>query len=236
MPDPSLEHLLPDYGPVTIDDDDDDFDSPKTTTRTKKKSLIVKEEEESDEVVPIELPSLDELPNLVEPTGSSMGLESVEYENKQLRQQIDSNRKQLADQAALIKRLEKQIKTLRDREETENKTLEMMVQQVEQNLVKTTERAVKSEQHAETLKAEIKQLKAHILTLGAENTQLKLLKSAANSESQQKRLEEYAGQLEMASNTAETSLKQLLGGLESLRLISSSLKTFGKITEVNSQE
>ena len=191
--------------------------------------MILKEDEDVDVVLPavgIELPTLDELPNLVEP-------ETLELENQQLRQQIDSSRKQLSEQAALIKRLEMQIKTLKDREETENKTLEMMVQQVEQNLVKTTERAVKSEQHAEALKAELKQLKSHILALSTENTQLKLLKSAASNDSQQKRLEEYAGQLEMASNTAETSLKQLLGGLDSLRLISSGLKTFGKITEVD---
>ena len=78
---------------------------------------------------------------------------------------------------------------------------------------------MESERNAEKMRLEIKQLKV-------EN---QLLRNSCASQP----LQEYASQLRSAAANADTSLKQLLAGCETLRLVAASLESFGKITEIN---
>ena len=127
--------------------------------------------------------------------------------------------RKVAKQTERIAELENKIKKLKQNEANENRALESIIQQVEENLVKTTKRAVESERNAEKMRHEIKQLKV-------EN---QLLRSTCGSQP----LHEYAGQLRSAATSADSSLKQLLAGCETLRLVAASLDSFGKITEIN---
>ena len=51
---------------------------------------------------------------------------------------------------------------MKQNEANENKALEDMIQHVEENLVKTTKRAVESERRADKMKQDIKQLKTQV--------------------------------------------------------------------------
>ncbi len=69
------------------------------------------------------------------------------------------------EQSERISQLENKINKLKLKEANENRALESMIQQVEENLVKTTKRAVESERSAEKMKLEIKQLKSQVRSL-----------------------------------------------------------------------
>ncbi len=74
----------------------------------------------------------------------------------------DTKTQIIKEQSERISQLEKKIKKLKLNEANENKALEAIIQQVEENLVKTTKRAVESERSAEKMKLEIKQLKSQV--------------------------------------------------------------------------
>ena len=69
--------------------------------------------------------------------------------------------------------------------------------------------------------------------LQAENVLLKKNSTQDNSDTESKSLSEYASQLHGAAATAELQLKQLLKGCDSLRLVASSLESYGKIKQMN---
>ena len=62
-----------------------------------------------------------------------------------------------------------------------------------------------------------------------------LLKKNSNvkEDEQSKKLQDFADQLNSAAANAEGSLKQLLTGCDTLRLIASSLESYEKIKEIN---
>ena len=108
----------------------------------------------------------------------------------------------------------------------------MVVQQVEKNLSKTTERAIKSEKNCEALNIELNELKIKLQIINQENC---ILKNNLFNNSQDIRdsLNDIVFKLNSASDTAENSLNSLLGGVKSLRLISNILESLGKIKETN---
>lgn len=144
----------------------------------------------------------------------------------------ENMQKVISEQTDRISHLEKKIKQLKRNEANENRALETMIQQVEENLVKTTKRAVESERNAEKMKLEIKQLKAQVSHLNTENHMLKQ-KSHLNDETESVKLADFAQQLNGAATNAEVQLKHLLSGCETLRLVAASLDSFGKIKEMN---
>ena len=149
-----------------------------------------------------------------------------------LRKILKEKQETISEQSTYIKQLEKTIKGLRKKEDTENKALESIIQQVEKNLVKTTERAVESERNAEKLKQEIKQLKLQVLNLSGEN---QLLKSVQKNADTEVKLTQISNQINSAASQAETSLKQLLSGVDTLRLIAASIESFDKIREISAE-
>ena len=67
------------------------------------------------------------------------------------------------------------------------------------------------------------------------HTENQLLKNNSNvkEDGQGKKLQDFVAQLNSAASNAEGSLKQLLTGCDTLRLIASSLESYEKIKEFN---
>jgi transcriptional regulator NrdR family protein len=152
--------------------------------------------------------------------------------NNGINEEIKVKQKIIEQQNKRILKLEIKLNELINKEETENKTLELVVQQVEKNLLKTTERAVKSEKQCEALSSELVELKKKLKIANQENL---ILKSSlfTNSQDFKESLNETVCKLNSAADIAEKSLHDLLGGVGTLRLISSCLESLGKIKEAN---
>jgi len=153
------------------------------------------------------------------------------FDSDNLKKKLKDKQQIISEQSTYIKQLEKTIKDLKKKEDTENKALEAIIQQVEENLVKTTERAVESERNADKLKQEIKQLKIQVLNLTGEN---QLLKNA-HTNGDLVKLAHFSNQINNAASQAETSLKQLLSGVETLKLIAANIESFDKIREISAE-
>lgn len=219
-----------------MSDEDDEYDEIKFGTRNPMSSYFDLEtnlndahakDNKSDASLKTVLPALDgfKLDELTLPEISKTSeIESLKKKLKE-KQMIINN------QTSHIKQLEKTIIDLKQKEVNENKALESIIQQVEQNLVKTTERAVESERNAEKLKQEVKQLKLQLVNLSNEN-QLLRNSQAIRDDS---RLVGFSSQINSAASQAEVSLKQLLSGVETLRLIASSIESYDKINEVTNE-
>lgn len=129
--------------------------------------------------------------------------------------------------------LEQELVVQKKKEEEETSALEAMMHQVENNLKVTTKRAVASEETARKLKQEIKSLHTQVSHLLTENEMLKGSMASDQMSSVQESARSAAHQLEAAANTAEHQLKQMLNGVESLKLISKMLGNIDKISEQN---
>ncbi len=81
---------------------------------------------------------------------------------KVLKKALKEKQQTINEQSDRISQLEKRIVNLKQNEANENKALEDMIQHVEENLVKTTKRAVESERSADKMKQDIKQLKTQV--------------------------------------------------------------------------
>lgn len=82
---------------------------------------------------------------------------------KLMKKALKEKQQTINEQSDRISQLEKKIIKLKQNEANENKALEDMIQQVEENLVKTTKRAVESERNVDKMKQDLKQLKAQVL-------------------------------------------------------------------------
>jgi DNA-directed RNA polymerase alpha subunit len=131
----------------------------------------------------------------------------------------ENNKKTIMKQNERIAQLEKLIEKLKLKEESENKALEQMIRNVEENLRVTTERALDLETLVEKQRHELKIIKA-------ENFSLKKFK-----ENCEFRLNKIAKTLAEGANLIETDYKQVLKNVDWLRTTSSSLESFTKFEE-----
>jgi rubrerythrin len=154
------------------------------------------------------------------------------YKSKFEAMEEDLKNKQdiIIEQNKKILKLEKRLNELMHKEEKENKTLELVVQQVENNLLKTTERAIKSEKNCESLNNELNEMKAKYKVLNQENLIIKnsLIQSKCDIKDS---INDIVFKLNRASDSAEKSLNVLLSGCNELKLISNCLESLGKITD-----
>lgn len=148
-----------------------------------------------------------------------------------LKNELSEDKRVIAKQKEKIDKLEKRLKSLLDKEENENKTLELVVQQVEKNLEEATKRAIGSESTVELLKIEIVQLKGQLKALSNENL---LLKSANLNLGRNLfiTINDIANEINEAALSAENSLTYLNKGVSTLRLIASRLQSLEKISEI----
>ncbi|XP_062372387.1 endosome-associated-trafficking regulator 1 [Sardina pilchardus] len=146
----------------------------------------------------------------------------LKEENAQLKKHIKELLKKSEVDDQRIRHLTEELQNKKVQDECEAKALETMVQSVEQNLQLMTKRAVKAENTVTKLKQEIHQLQDQLEVYRGEVAVMNAMKRNAHTAS------EY---LSKATRDAETSIKQLLTGAETLHLVSQMLNSIDKITE-----
>ncbi|XP_013396761.1 serologically defined colon cancer antigen 3 homolog [Lingula anatina] len=164
-------------------------------------------------------------------TSGSLELEvrRLQQENAALRQQLEDARQQAEVESRRVAKILKEKEATQKRESEETAALEKMVQQVEANLETTTQRAVRAESKVASLKQDVKNLQGQISSLTAENT---ALRSGDNLHGAMREKARYASeQIKAAATNAELSLKHLLGGVDSMKLVANMLAHIDMVTE-----
>ncbi|XP_052819051.1 endosome-associated-trafficking regulator 1-like [Mya arenaria] len=153
----------------------------------------------------------------------------LQDENRALRQQVEELKRRNHQCDNRVGDLERQLERQKAKEAEENAVMERAMEQVEENLSQTTKRAVQAETMVTKLKQDVKGLQAEMGKLRGENRML--LSGDKYLGDIKERTGYVAEQLSSATNTAETSLKQLLSGLDQLKMLSLVLTSIDKITE-----
>ncbi|KAL3860219.1 hypothetical protein ACJMK2_010374 [Sinanodonta woodiana] len=157
-------------------------------------------------------------------------LKRLREENSNLRQLLQESQQKLTAESARVAELVCEVETLKRKEVEETAAMEKVIQQVEENLTTTTKRAVSAESNVAKLKQEVKTLQAQVSSL-QENT---VLQSGDKGLTDIKERTKYVSEhLSSVAATAETSLRQLLSGVENLKLLSQVLTSVDRFTEVS---
>ncbi|XP_078082327.1 endosome-associated-trafficking regulator 1 [Mustelus asterias] len=160
--------------------------------------------------------------------------EKLLEENAKLRKENKEAKQLVKSHVQRTKRLEEELERRKIKEEKETRALESMVQQVEENLQLMTKRAMKAENTVTKLKQEFVLLQAELEQWKSENERLRSEDSVAlnSAKSNARVASEY---LMKAAHGAESSVRQLLSGAETLRLVSDLLRSIDKISELPAQ-
>ncbi|XP_028845252.1 endosome-associated-trafficking regulator 1 [Denticeps clupeoides] len=162
----------------------------------------------------------------------SKNFQKIRDENVLLRKQLKELLKKSESDDMRIRNLNEELHKRKVQEEREAKALETMVHSVEQNLHLMTKRAVKAENTVTKLKQDLHQLQGQLEGYRSENDRLRAGEMAAIST--MKRNAHVASEyLNKAAHDAETSIKQLLTGAETLTLVSQLLSSMDKISETH---
>jgi len=130
-----------------------------------------------------------------------------------------------------IDKLEDELRTTRKREQEETATLENVVQMVEENLRKTTQRALEAEANVSKLKDEIKFLREETITRSQHEKIVDDYEFRLDSIREKSR--DVAKFMHTAANKSEPLLKQLLSGVASLHVYAEQFENIDKIADVN---
>ncbi|EFN86534.1 uncharacterized protein LOC105181358 isoform X2 [Harpegnathos saltator] len=159
-------------------------------------------------------------------------------ENERLRHELDVARRQISEKTDRIRSLEVELLSREQIEHEEAAHLEKAMEQVEDNLKQSTKRAVSAETTVTSLKKEIKALTTEISLLRLENSELRAgvaaagqrepKTTAANTNNTVRRL---ARDLFAAASSAEVSLRQLMSGVDNLRVLASTLENVDRIED-----
>ncbi|XP_041049718.1 endosome-associated-trafficking regulator 1 [Carcharodon carcharias] len=160
--------------------------------------------------------------------------EKLQEENAKLRRQNKEAKQLVKTHVQRTKRLEEELERRKVKEEKETRALESMVQQVEENLQLMTKRAVKAENTVTKMKQEFVLLQAELQQWKSENERLRSEDSIALNSAKSNALlaSDY---LLKAAQGAESSIRQLLSGAETLRLVSELLRSIDRISELPAQ-
>ncbi|XP_043913804.1 endosome-associated-trafficking regulator 1 isoform X2 [Protopterus annectens] len=139
--------------------------------------------------------------------------QDLREENADLRRKIKELLKREEAQTKKIKSLEEELEKRKITEETETQALESMVQQVEQNLQLMTSKLEYCRTENEALRA-------------GDSENLRAAKQNAQLASEN---------LHKVVNSAQSSIRQLISGAETLQVVSEQLKSISRITEVQSE-
>ncbi|XP_060593458.1 endosome-associated-trafficking regulator 1-like [Ruditapes philippinarum] len=162
------------------------------------------------------------------PVTNHVELQKLQDENLQLKRQLEELRRKKLQDADRISELQRQMVEQKKKEVEETKAMEYAMEQVEQNLSATTKRAVLAESTVTKLKQEVKTLQTELKAIRGENG---MLSSDQHLNDVKERTSYVAEQLSSATKTAETSLRQLLSGVDNLKLLSQVLNSIDKISE-----
>ncbi|XP_027140204.1 endosome-associated-trafficking regulator 1 isoform X2 [Larimichthys crocea] len=165
-------------------------------------------------------------------SGRSSQIQQLKEENVSLRRTIVELQRRSEVNERRVVELSEELHQRRRQEEKEAQDLESMVHSVEQNLHLMTKRAVKAESSVSKLKAELQQLQVEAESLRLENDSLK----AAESEvvmTMRHNAQMASEYLNKTASHAHSSIRQLLGEAETLRLVSQLLKSIDKISNLD---
>ncbi|XP_054287321.1 endosome-associated-trafficking regulator 1 [Macrosteles quadrilineatus] len=149
-------------------------------------------------------------------------IQSLQMENERLRRDQETLRRQLSDQIRRNESLDAELRALRSRDREDTASLENMVRQAEENLLRTTRRAETAEMKAAKLKQEVK-----LLTMELSGNIRGAHGPAADRTSDHR----LAAELRTAVTSAELSLRQMLSGVDTLRMIASTLENRHRFEE-----
>ncbi|XP_012528357.1 uncharacterized protein LOC105832183 isoform X2 [Monomorium pharaonis] len=159
-------------------------------------------------------------------------------ENEILRQHLEASRRQLSEKMERIRSLEGELLSKKKVEHEETMHLEKAMEQVEDNLKRSTKRAVDAESTVTSLKKEIKALTTEISLLRLENSELRAsISTAGQNESNASAVNvnhtvrRLARDLFAAASSAEVSLRQLMSGVDNLRVLASTLENVDRIED-----
>ncbi|KAJ8975711.1 hypothetical protein NQ317_018985 [Molorchus minor] len=159
---------------------------------------------------------------------------SPESESERLRHELELTKRQLGEQTQLCECLSRELEIARNKEHEYTQNLAKALGQVEDSLQKSNRRAVSAENTVLKLKQEVKALTMQIGNLKLENQSLRGEEAAGGHgyysppEMQSLRL---AQELRSAASSAEHSLRQLLTGVDNLRIMAASLENMHRIEE-----
>lgn len=164
-------------------------------------------------------------------TTPSDDIHGLQMENERLRRELDISRRQLSEQARRIQFLEKEVCTMQSKEHEETASLEKAIEQVEDNLKRSTRRAILAEGQVSKLKQETKILLNEVTQLRRENHELRTGQglSSTMEPNHEMLTQKLAHDLRAAASTAEVSLRQLLTGVENLRVIAATMESMHRI-------
>ncbi|XP_072742684.1 uncharacterized protein L(3)04053 isoform X1 [Anoplolepis gracilipes] len=159
-------------------------------------------------------------------------------ENERLLQQLETARRQISEKTERIRLLEAELLSKREVEHEETAHLEKAMEQVEDNLKRSTKRAVNAESTVTSLKKKIKALTTEMSLLRLENDQLRAGTSAArqgesntDAANTNRTVRRLARDLLAAASSAEVSLRQLMSGVDNLRVLASTLENMDRIED-----
>ena len=164
-------------------------------------------------------------------------------ENERLRAELDMLRVQNAELSRRVQSLHSEVRTLRAKEQEDTLTMEKAIEQAEENLQRTMKRAVNAENMISKLKLENRQLQTELKQVNQENWVLRGgeggssacggagVGSSSSSVEQQIQMKRFSQELKAAATTAETSLRQLLSGVDNLRLLASAMETLHRVED-----
>ncbi|KAG7197385.1 hypothetical protein KM043_018491 [Ampulex compressa] len=177
----------------------------------------------------------------VDPGPSSNIGDSIERqliaENNRLRHKLQLAWVEISEKTNRIRLLESELASRKEVEHEETAHLEKAMEQVEDNLKRSTKRAVSAESTVTSLKKEIKTLTTEISLLRLQNKELKAGMSASNADTYgsssnlDHTIRRLATDLRTAASSAEISLRQLMSGVDNLRLLASTLENVDRIED-----
>ncbi|XP_076380447.1 lethal (3) 04053 isoform X1 [Megalopta genalis] len=150
-------------------------------------------------------------------------------ENEKLRHELEQARKEINEKSKRILILKAELTSRRDVEQEEAAHLEKAMEQVEDNLKRSTRRVVNAEGTITSLKRQIKELRL-------ENWELKNRtemghRVQCDSPNVNQTVRRLANDLRNAASSAEISLRQLMSGVDNLRVLASTLENVDKIED-----
>ncbi|CAD6202042.1 GSCOCG00002915001-RA-CDS [Cotesia congregata] len=158
----------------------------------------------------------------------------LQMEIEMLRHNLEIARRQNSEKNRRIQMLEAELASRRAVDYEETAHLEKAMEQVEDNLKRSTRRAVNAESAVTQLKQQIKELTAEISVLRIENRELKNVMGAGcsfTSRDGDKKVLKLAGDLREAASSAESYLRQLMSGVDNLKIIASTLENLDRIED-----
>lgn len=173
------------------------------------------------------LPGLDS----PEENSPSLQLSRLRLENERLRRELDESRLALAEQTRRAGELERRLEQERSNESAYSASLAQSMEQVEETLDQSKKRAVAAQNQVSKLKQQVKQLTAEVDTLRRENESLREDGAVGGDRVTRRpsRTQQLSRDLRRAASTAENNLRQLLTGVENLRLMAATIENMDRL-------